>query len=117
LKITWILGAAFAVSLASAATPASAQVGIYIGRTPPPLRYEVRPNSPGPGYAWQEGYWGARGNGYYWVPGRYEHAPYEGAYWVHPHYDHYDRGWQQHEGHWDREDHGHYDEHGYNGHR
>ncbi len=37
--------------------PAVSQVGIYIGRTPPPLRYEVPPPTPGPEYAWNEGYW------------------------------------------------------------
>jgi len=101
------LTAAFSTALA---VPASAQVGIYIGRTPPPLRYEVRPASPGDGYAWQEGYWGTTNGRYVWVGGRWNQAPYPGAVWNHPHYDHYNQGWAMHEGHWDHEDHGGYRE-------
>jgi len=86
-------------------TPASAQVGIIIGRNPPPMRYERRSVAPGPGYVWVDGYWGARDGRYYWVPGRWNRPPYEGAYWAHPHYDRYNDGWRYHEGHWDREDH------------
>ena len=82
------------------AAPAMAQVGIYIGRTPPPLRYEVPPPAPGPGYAWNEGYWNWGGGRYNWVGGRWAQPPYAGAYWNHPHYDHYDRGWQMHPGYW-----------------
>jgi hypothetical protein len=110
LNIKWILGAALTASLA---LPAVAQVGIYIGRTPPPLRYERPGISPGPNYAWQEGYWRPEGGRYIWNAGRWNQRPYEGANWNHPHYDHYDRGWQMHEGHWDHEDHGHYDDRGY----
>lgn len=94
------------------AVPTFAQVGIYIGRTPPPLRYEVQPPMPGPDYAWTDGYWNWGGNSYAWVPGRWAQPPYAGAYWSHPHYDHYQQGWQMHEGHWDREDHGGHDNRG-----
>jgi hypothetical protein len=104
--------AAAAVMAATLATPANAQVGIYIGRTPPPLRYEVPPPVPGPGYSWIDGYWEPYRSNYRWVPGRYDHAPYPGAYWSHPHYDHYDRGWRMEGGHWDHEDHrDHFDGH------
>jgi len=84
---------------------ASAQVGIYIGGAPPPLRYEERSAMPGPGYAWVDGYWSPNGHHYRWVAGRWDRPPYEGAYWNHPHYDHYQQGWQLHEGHWDHENH------------
>lgn len=101
--------------LASFAAPAIAQIGIgiAIGRTPPPIRYERRPAAPGEGYAWVDGYWGVNGGRYVWVPGRWDRPPYAGAYWSHPHYDHYQDGWRMHEGHWDHEDHGdhHGDEH------
>jgi hypothetical protein len=86
--------------------PASAQLSVYIGTPPPPLRYEEPGPVPGPGYVWIDGYWTPDGNHYRWVRGRWDHAPYAGAYWSHPHYDHYDRGWRYHEGHWDHEDHG-----------
>jgi hypothetical protein len=77
MKLNWICGVLIAIALA---IPASAQVGVYIGVAPPPLRHEARGTMPGPGYAWVDGYWS------------------------HPHYDHYKQGWQMHEGHWD---HGH----------
>jgi hypothetical protein len=110
-KTKWFVGALTAAALV---LPSFAQVSVYIGRTPPPLRYETRPRMPGDGYAWIDGYWGAQGNRYVWVPGRWERPPYAGAYWSHPHYDHYQQGWQAHPGHWDREDHGdhHDDDHG-----
>jgi hypothetical protein len=103
MKTKWLasLILASAVSL-----PAFAGVGVYIGVAPPPLRYEVRPAIPGPGYAWVDGYWNWYGGRYVWVPGVWRRPPYAGAYWSHPHYDHYDRGWAYHEGHWDHEDHG-----------
>jgi hypothetical protein len=98
----WILSAGLITAIAA---PAFGQVGIYIGRTPPPLRYEQRGPQPGEGYVWNEGYWGNQGGRYVWVGGRWVQPPYAGAYWSHPHYDHYDRGWQYHEGHWDHDDH------------
>jgi hypothetical protein len=114
LKAKWLC----ALVAASALTvPAFSQIQVYIGPPPPPIRYEVRPPMPGEGYAWVDGYWGARGNHYAWVPGRWQQPPYAGAYWSHPHYDHYQQGWQVHEGHWDREDHGdHHDDHHDHGH-
>lgn len=110
MKMKWVLGV---VTTAALALPAVAQVGIYIGRTPPPLRYEARPPMPGAGYAWVDGYWNWGSNRYVWVPGRWDRPPYQGAYWSHPHYDRYDNGWRMEQGHWDHEDHRdhHYDEH------
>ena len=110
-KNNWKFLLAPAVLVASCsifAIPANAQIGIGIqlGRSaPPPLRYEVRPVMPGPGYAWVDGYWSWNGRRYVWVPGVWRRPPYAGAYWSHPHWDHYDDGWHYHEGHWDREDH------------
>ncbi len=102
MKTKWLAS----LILASAVTaPAFAQVGIYIGHEPPPLRYEVRPAMPGAGYAWVDGYWNWRGERYVWVPGVWRRPPYANAYWTHPHYDHYDHGWQYNEGHWDHDDH------------
>ena len=101
-----------AVTATAFTTPAVAQIGIIIGRQPPPpMRYERRPPMPGEGYAWVDGYWGNNGGRYVWVPGRWDRPPYAGAYWSHPHYDHYQDGWHMHEGHWDRDDHGdHHDD-------
>ena len=103
MRLNWMYG----LLLATAFTiPASAQIGIYVGSAPPPMRYEERGPEPGPGYAWVDGYWAPHGRRHYeWVGGRWDRAPYEGAHWNHPHYDHYRQGWQMHEGHWDHEDH------------
>lgn len=100
-----VCGAALAAALA---IPASAQihVGVVIGRTtPPPLRYEVRPAMPAPGYVWIDGYWNWVRGRYVWVPGVWQRPPYPGAYWSHGHWDRYPDGWYYHEGHWDHEDH------------
>jgi hypothetical protein len=95
-----LLSAAFTV-------PTFAQVSVYIGSPPPALRYERRGDAPGPGYSWVEGYWAPHGRRYAWVGGHWAQPPYSGGYWNHPHYDHYQQGWQLHEGHWDHEDHDH----------
>jgi hypothetical protein len=110
MKSNWIYGALLASALT---VPSVAQVGIYIGRQPPALRYEARGPEPGPGYAWVDGYWSPHGNRYTWVSGRWDRPPYEGAVWSHPHYDHQRRGWELHEGHWDHDDrhHGHDHDH------
>ncbi len=102
-----------AACFALGAAPARAQIGVYIGRTPPPMRYESRPPMPGPGYAWVDGYYEPWQGRYRWHPGYWNRPPYEGAYWVHPHYDHYPEGWHFHEGYWGREDHDdhHWDHH------
>ncbi len=105
--------AATAVAAFALATPAHAQVGVYIGAPPPPLRYEARPAIPGPGYIWSDGYYEPWQGRYRWHAGYWQRPPYQGAYWVHPHYDHYDRGWGYHEGYWAHEDHGGYDHRGF----
>ncbi len=102
MKLNFIYAALLATAIV---VPTSAQVSVYIGSAPPPLRIETRGPMPGPGYAWVEGYWAPNGHHYRWVQGRWDRPPYEGAYWNHPHYDHYQQGWQLHDGHWDHEDH------------
>lgn len=112
MRLHWIFAMAIIAS-AAMVTPASAQISIRIGSPPPAIRYEEQGPMPGQGFVWIEGYWQPQGRHYRWVQGRWERPPYEGAYWSHPHYDHYRKGWQLHEGHWDREDHdnGHGREH------
>lgn len=100
--------AAPALLLAALAAPAAqAQVsfGIAIGSAPPPLRYEVRPPIPGPGYIWTDGFYEPYGGRYRWHRGYWQQPPYANAYYVHPHWDHYPDGWHQHEGYWSHEDH------------
>jgi hypothetical protein len=103
MRLHWILGSLLATTLTISA---AAQLSVYIGHPPPPIRYEQRGAIPGPGYAWVDGYWSPQGQHYRWVQGRWGRPPYEGAYSNHPHYDHQRQGWQLHEGHWDRDDHG-----------
>jgi hypothetical protein len=86
--------------------PAHSQVSVYIGITPPPIRYEAPPPPPpAPEFAWLEGFWVPQGRHYRWVPGHYERVPFAGAYWIHPHYVRYAEGWEYHEGYWGHEDH------------
>ncbi|MGD0792950.1 MAG: YXWGXW repeat-containing protein [Terriglobales bacterium] len=74
MKLNWIYGVLFATVLA---IPASAQVSVYLGSAPPPLRYERRGPLPGPGYAWVDGYWAPNGHHYRWVAGRWDRPPYK----------------------------------------
>lgn len=103
MKSPWLYSMLFATILT---VPGAAQLSVYIGSAPPRPRHERRGPVPGPGYAWIDGYWAPRGNRYSWVAGRWERPPYQGAHWTHAHYDHHKQGWQLHEGHWDRDEHG-----------
>jgi hypothetical protein len=76
MKTKWIASLVLASALA---TPAFAGVGVYIGAAPPPLRYEVRPAMPGPGYVWVDGYWNWYGGRYVWRPGVWQRPPYAGT--------------------------------------
>jgi len=102
-----VCAAVVIMTFALAAPAAQAQIsfGIHIGAPPPPLRYEVRPPMPGPGYAWSEGYYEPYQGRYRWHAGVWSRPPYEGGVYVHPHWDHYPDGWHMHEGYWSHEDH------------
>ncbi len=110
--------AAGLIAATVAAPAAHAQIGLYIGTPPPPIRYEARPPIPGPGYVWVDGFYEPFNGGYRWHPGYWNRPPYAGAYWVHPHYDHYQEGWHLHEGYWAHEDHDdhHWDHHDHDRH-
>ena len=64
--------------------PASSYAGVFIsvGFAPPVLPVYVQPECPQPGWMWTPGYWGYGPDGYYWVPGTWVPAPYEGALWT-----------------------------------
>ena len=62
-------------------------VGVHIGEPPRPRVIRVRPNSPGPGYTWVDGYWYPQGNRYTWHQGYWTRPPYEGSQWSAPTYD------------------------------
>jgi hypothetical protein len=82
--------------------PASSWAGVFIsvGFAPPVLPVYVQPPCPEPGWMWTPGYWAYGPDGYYWVPGTWVPAPYEGAYWTPPYW-----GWDGglfvfHSGYW-----------------
>ena len=55
----------------------------FYATTPPPaIRFEERGVTPGPGYAWIDGYWGYSGGRYAWVAGRWDRPPRPRAVWV-----------------------------------
>jgi WXXGXW repeat (2 copies) len=91
---------------------AQVSFGIRIG--PPPRPHVVRelPPSPGPEYAWIDGYWYPVRGRYRWHEGYWTRPPYEGARWVAPRHDgeqfyagywEGDRGRFEHDHRWDRE--------------
>ncbi|HLK64404.1 MAG TPA: hypothetical protein VKU19_13245 [Bryobacteraceae bacterium] len=75
--------------------------GYYPGHYGAPPRVPVvayRPPSPGPGYAWINGYWVPSGARYTWAPGYWARPPYARAYWVAPRY----YGGRYYRGYWRR---------------
>lgn len=74
--------------------------GYYYNR-PPAVRVEYRSYSPGPGFAWVGGYWGAGPSAYYWNPGRWVRPPRPRAVWVSPvWYRDYNNRWCSRPGYW-----------------
>ena len=71
--------------------PASSYAGVFVsvGFAPPVLPVYVQPVCPEPGMMWTPGYWAYGPDGYYWVPGAWVPAPYEGALWTPPYW-----GWE-----------------------
>jgi len=100
-------------------------IGIRIGAPPAPRVLRSRPNSPGPGYTWVDGYWYPVNNRYVWHAGYYTRPPNVGATWVTPRYEsqqYYQGYWSsgdrqiQHDHGWDHNrnsrDYDHYDNNG-----
>jgi WXXGXW repeat (2 copies) len=54
----------------------------YAPQPPPALPEYQQPEAPGDDYLWTPGYWGYASAGYYWVPGVWVQAPYQGALWT-----------------------------------
>jgi hypothetical protein len=82
----------------------SAHAGVFIsvGIAPPPLPVYVQPPCPEPNLMWVPGYWAYDydSGGYYWVPGAWAPAPYEGALWTPPYWG-WDNGFYAfHAGYW-----------------
>jgi hypothetical protein len=84
------------------AMPAHAGVFISVGIAPPPLPVYVQPPCPEPNMMWAPGYWAYDydNGGYYWVPGAWVPAPYEGAMWTPPYWGWNDGFYAFHAGYW-----------------
>ena len=87
-------------------------LGIRIGPPPPPRIVRVRPQAPGQGFMWVDGYWYPVGRRYQWHQGYWTRPPYEGANWAAPRYEgsaFYDGHWEgprgrfDHDHRWDRD--------------
>jgi hypothetical protein len=74
--------------------------GYYARSAPPAPRYGVVGVAPGPGFVWTDGYWGYRGNNYYWNDGRWVRPPRRGAVWVRPEWRNERGRYRFHRGYW-----------------
>jgi hypothetical protein len=90
--------------LLSVLSVTAAHAGVFISVTvaPPVLPVYEQPPCPEPDLIWTPGYWAYDydAQSYYWVPGAWVPAPYEGALWTPPYW-----GWEQgvyafHPGYW-----------------
>ena len=94
----WMLSAALvAISLTACA---GGGYVYYAPAPPPPVRAEVFGVAPGPGFVWINGYWGYRGGGYAWTPGRWERPPHRSARWEEGRWERHGNRWGYREGHW-----------------
>ena len=84
------------------AIPAHAGVFISVGIAPPPLPVYVQPPCPEPNLMWTPGYWAFDYDAqqYYWVPGAWVPAPYEGALWTPPYWGWGGGVYMFHAGYW-----------------
>ena len=94
---TFIMISLLALTLLAVQPAQAAQIsfGIQIGPPPPPPVYIAPPPSPGPEYAWIDGYYYPVKGHYRWHAGYWTRAPYAGAQWYAPRYDggHYYNGY------------------------
>ena len=86
--------------------PASSysQISISVGFAPPELPVYMQPVCPRPNLMWTPGYWGYDQDvsDYYWVPGAWVEAPYEGALWTPDYWDWSEGRYRFHRGYWGR---------------
>src|SRR5271154_2667441 len=95
---------ALLVCVTAASLHAQFSVSINVGFAPPVLPVYVQPVCPQPNLMWTPGYWAYSNDDgdYFWVPGAWVPAPYEGALWTPPYwgwsggnYGFYDGYWGQ----------------------
>jgi len=92
----------FLLALLLCVIPASSHAGVFVSINfgPPVLPVYVQPICPQPNLIWMPGYWAYGDDGYFWVPGAWVPAPYEGGLWTPPYW-----GWSSglyvfHPGYW-----------------
>src|ERR1035437_6111733 len=95
----WLL-----LTLLLALIPASihAQGVFSVGFAPPEMPSYEQPYCPEPNMMWMPGYWAYdqdQGD-YYWVPGAWVEAPYDGALWTPPYWGWYGGHYRFHNGYW-----------------
>lgn len=73
---------------------------VFVQQAPPEPIYEVIQPAP-VGFIWVGGYWFWEHDHYGWVRGHNVRGQ-EGARWVAPRWEHGSRGWEQHQGHFQR---------------
>ena len=93
-------------------TVGAGPVGVdYITVAPPPPRFERVP-APRPGFIWAPGYWEWRGNRHEWIGGSWI-AERPGFVYSAPRWEQHDGHWVREEAHWDERRGEHEHEHGY----
>jgi hypothetical protein len=77
-------------------------VSISVNFAPPVLPVYEQPPCPEPNLMWTPGYWAYSNDDadYYWVPGAWVPAPYEGALWTPPYWGWADGVYGFHDGYW-----------------
>jgi hypothetical protein len=77
--------------------------GDGVTQPPPPLPADYeQPPAPGPDYLWTPGYWDYARTGYYYVPGTWVAAPYQGALWTPGWWGYVGNRYRFHHGYWGR---------------
>jgi hypothetical protein len=79
-----------------------AQILVSVNFAPLALPVYEQPVCPQPNLMWTPGYWDYADGDYYWVPGAWVPAPYEGALWTPYYWDWYGGGYRLHRGYWGR---------------
>src|SRR5262245_11589617 len=82
------------------ATPAGADVDIYVNVEPPAPRVEVIP-APRTGYVWAPGYWAYRDREHVWVTGHWVRAR-TGYQWNADRWERFGDRWIYRPGHWEQ---------------
>ena len=90
------------LALLVSVVPASlhAQVFISVNFAPPELPVYEQPMCPQPNLLWEPGYWAYADDDYFWVPGAWVPAPYEGALWTPGYWGWNDGNYAYNEGYW-----------------